>query len=220
MTMLTESNIYADALLDPTPPRQQEVIISPAYLRDYLVILMLPSIILGISLPPPHVLAQQMVPPPPVPMAQQIAPLYPPDVHDDDTCFVLQIKVINIDGTKAGLTRDRGFRRFVVRHCSEFGLSGLVWRIPRVHGKILARGTKAQLDKLMNFMADLRSNGFVENYVTEKRQDFGITSNVFSVMPSIRSRVLSGTYSDKDLDDVVSTGSGDIPVLNSPVPQH
>jgi sigma54-dependent transcription regulator len=38
-TMLTESNIYADALLESTPPRQQEVTISPTYLCDYLIIL-------------------------------------------------------------------------------------------------------------------------------------------------------------------------------------
>lgn len=157
--------------------------------------------------------------PPPAPVVQQVAPLYPLDVPEN-THYVLQVRVINIDGTKSGLTQDRGFRRFVQRHCSNFGLSGLVWRIPRVHGKILARGIPSQLDQLLAFVKDLVVYGFIESWVVENKQDFRALSNVFAVMPSNRPRVITGDFSDPDLDDVVSTGSADISVVGSPVPQH
>ena len=152
-------------------------------------------------------------------MAQPIAPLFPP-MPPAGTRYVLQIKVIEIDGTRSGLTQDHGFRRFVQRHCAEYGLSGFVWRIPHVHGKILACGLPDQLDQLLVFVEELRCRGYIKGSLIEKdKQDYYITANTFIVLPSSRPRVFTGKYSDPDLDDVVSTGS-DIPVLNSPVPLH
>lgn len=151
-------------------------------------------------------------------MAQPIAPLFPP-MPPAGTRYVLQIKVIEIDGTRSDL-RDLGFRRFVQGHCAEYGLSGFVWRIPHVHGKILACGLPDQLDQLLVFVEELRCRGYIKGSLIEKdKQDYYITANTFIVLPSSRPRVFTGKYSDPDLDDVVSTGS-DILVLNSPVPLH
>jgi acylphosphatase len=153
-------------------------------------------------------------------MAQPMAPLYPPMLRPD-TRFVLQIQVNEIDGARSGLTEDRGFRRFVQRRCTEYGLSGFVWRVPRVHGKILACGLPAQLDQLLVFVEDLRIHGFIKSYMIDERHDFRIAANTFSVLPSTRRHVITGVYSDAQLDDVVSRDSAsDTPVANSPVPVH
>jgi hypothetical protein len=149
-------------------------------------------------------------------MAQPIVPLYPPNIPEG-TRYVLQIKVIEIDGTKAALTQYRGFRRYVESVCTGFGLSGFVWRTPHVHGKILARGFPIQLDRLLEFVKELRVNHFIKGFGIENKQDFLISDNAFIVHPSTRPRVHTGDYSDPDLDDVVSTSSlDDIPVLGSP----
>eukprot|EP01038_Epipyxis_sp_PR26KG_P015241 gene15241-20543_t len=144
-----------------------------------------------------------------VSIAQTPAPIFPP-VIPVGTLYILQVKMINIDGTKSGLTQERGFRGFVRRNCSEIGLSGFVWRIPRVHGRIIARGTDAQLRSLLEFLNDLIHHGFIEDFAIENnRQDFHIYSNSFTIMPSNRPRVVTGLYSDGDLDDVMSTRSAD-----------
>eukprot|EP01038_Epipyxis_sp_PR26KG_P012784 gene12784-17140_t len=116
--------------------------------------------------------------------------------------------MINIDGAKSGLTQ-------------ESGLSGFVWRIPHVHGRIIARGTYAQLHSLLDFLNDLIHHGFIEDFAIENnRQDFHIYSNSFTIRPSNRSRVITGLYSDGDLDDVVSTQSADNALASNATPQN
>jgi hypothetical protein len=58
-----------------------------------------------------------------------------------DTIFIVQIRVINIDGTKAAMTPYKGFREYVKDRSTEIGLRGFVWRISRTNGKISAGGT-------------------------------------------------------------------------------
>ena len=142
-------------------------------------------------------------------MAQQQAPLFPLH-HAVDALYVLQIELYGIDGARAGLTQDRGFRRFVARHCTDFGLSGFVWRTPRVNGKVLARGTEAQLDTLLGFVEELRLNEFIYGYTIQRgMQDFHISSPAFVVKPSNRHHAITGVYFDDALDDVASNYSSD-----------
>ena len=147
----------------------------------------------------------------PEPIAKPQPPLYPALVEVGRQ-YVLQVKVLGIDGTRAGLTQERGFRNFVRRHCGDIGLSGLVWRIPRTDGLILARGTRQQLDLFLLFLRDLQTNHFITGYAIDlNRQDYYIPDemNQFLVMNSRRRHVVTGEYSDPELDDVPSINSAE-----------
>ena len=90
-----------------------------------------------------------------------------------------------------------------------------MWRVPIVHGRILACGTSAQLDELIAFLTAIQRDGFIEGILIENRQDFAIINDSFIVVPSLHPRVATGKFSDKDFDDVVSTNSADAPVSSS-----
>eukprot|EP01035_Chromulina_nebulosa_P001137 gene1137-1533_t len=143
------------------------------------------------------------------PVAQRNTPLFEKDTPAN-VRYVIQIKVLNIDGIKTDLVQDHGFRNYVVRVCRQIGLSGFVWRVPRSDGIILALGTPAQLRSLLQFMKDLMDNGYIENYTIENnKQEYRITSDQFSLMPSRRQKVVTGRYSDPSHDDVASVKSAD-----------
>ena len=92
--------------------------------------------------------------------------------------------------------------------CDEFGLHGFVWREPDLCGRILVRGTEEQIKKLFALLSSLRHDGFLM-WNTERRQDFDIIDDSFVVKPSFRPKVVTGDYSDRTMDDVVSTNSAD-----------
>jgi acylphosphatase len=119
-----------------------------------------------------------------------------------------QFIVFGIDGIKASLAQPKGFRNFVKVKCQEIGLKSYVWRIPRVHGKILAKGTRDQLQALINFIYELRQHGFIETFIPEPNPQFPVLTDTFDVL---RQHVVSGVYSGKELDDVVSADSDDMP---------
>lgn len=119
------------------------------------------------------------------------------DNHPTETSgeekFVLQFKILSVDGIKAQLIQERGFRNLVMKTCSGIGLSGFVWRVPRIDAQILALGIKIQFDRLIRFLNTLIENEFIGNYAVEKnRQDFYISSDKFSIMPSSRAGVITG----------------------------
>eukprot|EP01033_Poteriospumella_lacustris_P011240 gene11242-7993_t len=119
-----------------------------------------------------------------------------------------QFIVFGIDGIKASLAQPKGFRKFVKGKCQEIGLKGYVWRIPRAHGKILAKGTRDQLQALINFLNELRQHGFIETFIPEPNPQFPVLTDTFDVL---RQHVVSGVYSGKELDDMVSADSDDMP---------
>ena len=137
-------------------------------------------------------------------------PIVPPN-FDSLVIFQLQCKLYNIDGTLSGLTADGGFRNYVCRNCREFGLRGFVWRVPKSDGKILASGTKVQLERLEEFLNNLCNFNFITYYEFESGRDFLISRNLslFFVKKSERKRVETGTYSDSALDDVLSVSTAD-----------
>ena len=148
----------------------------------------------------------------PEPIAQPPAPLFPA-FSEVGHQYVLQIKVLGIDGTRAGLTQERGFRNFVRRNCADIGLRGFIWRIPRTDGAVLARGTEQQLDRLMAFLHDLTTNHFITGFAIERnRQDYHIPDVMddFLVVNSRRRHVVTGDYSNPELDDVPSINSAEI----------
>jgi len=93
--------------------------------------------------------------------------------------------------------------------CDEFGLYGFVWREPVTRGRILVRGTEEQIKKLFALLSSLRHDGFFDGWNTERRQDFDIIDDSFVVKPSFRPKVKTEDYSDRAMDDVVSTNSAD-----------
>jgi acylphosphatase len=130
----------------------------------------------------------------------------------------VQLKLFHIDGTRASLSEHRGFRKFVQVECQKLELKGYVWRVPNVHGKILAIGTRSQLDSLLRFVHDLQQYHFIQTFKPEN-PEFAVLTESFDILPSNRRHVETGLYSDQDLDDVVSTASADLPMLRgSPSP--
>ena len=99
-------------------------------------------------------------------------------------------------------------------------MSGYVWRIPNVHAKILARGTRMQLQAVLDFAAQLREHGYVGSYIVESEHDYIVSIDGFDILPSTRKYVETGEGSDKSLDDVHSTGSHEIAFVGSPAPKH
>eukprot|EP01032_Pedospumella_encystans_P008392 gene8392-9969_t len=145
---------------------------------------------------------------------QPLLPPGPPDVIDNRE-FIVQLKLVNIDGTRFELSPFKGFRNYIKFKCDELGLKGYVWRVPVVHGKIVAAGTKAQLDNLIVFCKSLRSAGYIDTF-TQEPAERNILIDSFDKLPSNRRHVQTGTFSDAKDDDVVSTTSADLPVLLGP----
>lgn len=105
----------------------------------------------------------------PVVIAQPAPDLLPPPApQEDGRLFVVKFKVFHVDGIKAALAEPKGFRRFVRGRCEQIGLSGYVWRVPNVHGKILAKGTRDQISALLCFVRELQHYGFIETFEVEQ----------------------------------------------------
>lgn len=127
--------------------------------------------------------------------------------------------LIRVDGTRASLSVHRGFRRFVQAECRQRGLRGYVWRVPNVHAKVLATGTRSQLESLLAFVRSLQADGFIETFMPET-PEFAILIADFDILPSTRRHVAKGTFSDPTLDDVVSTASADLPMFRGAPSPH
>eukprot|EP01040_Poterioochromonas_malhamensis_P014943 gene14943-16633_t len=143
----------------------------------------------------------------------------PPPVEEDRTIYIVQLKVYRIDGAKSSLSTYHGFRNYVQAECSGMGLQGYVWRVPNVHGKILAQGTRAQLHSLLDFVRRLKHYGFIQSFRPEKA-DFPVLTDTFDILPSSRRHVETGLFSDEALDEVVSTASSDLPMLRRTPSPH
>jgi acylphosphatase len=145
---------------------------------------------------------------------QPLQPLLPPGPPDatDTRQFRLQLKLINIDGTRFELSPYGGFRNYVKAKCNELGVRGYVWREPKVHGKILAAGTKDQLNSLIDFCEELVTAHYIETF-EEERATQNIVVRTFHKLPSKSKHVVTGRFSNPKDDDVVSsTSSADKPV--------
>lgn len=92
------------------------------------------------------------------------------------------------------------------------GLKGYVWREPNAHGKILAIGTRYQLDSLISFAQALQHHHFITTFVCENHE-FAVFNESFDILPSRRRHVQTGQYSDQAVDEVFSMGSADLPML-------
>lgn len=148
--------------------------------------------------------------------APQLLP--PPPPVEDPMEYIAQFKLVRIDGVKPQLAKPSGFRKFVQKECTDIGVKGYVWRVPDVHGKILAVGKRAQMDSLLSFIRRLQTHGFIETFKPEA-PEFAVLNETFDILPSSRRHVKTGGFSDRDLDDVVSTASADLPMLRgSPSP--
>ncbi len=156
----------------------------------------------------------------PVAVAVPVTPLLPPaPAEEEDTnIYVLQVKMFHIDGIKSALSPYRGFRNYVCHECRSMGLRGFVWRVPNVHGKLLARGTRSQLDLLVDFLGVMERGGFFESYIFE-RPEFNTYTGNFNILPSRVRFVSTGEYSDSSLHEVLSNSSADTPILQGPPSQ-
>ena len=143
----------------------------------------------------------------------------PPPVEEDRATYIVQFKVFQIDGAKSNLSTYRGFRKYVQAECTHIGVQGYVWRIPNVHGRILAKGTRAQLDALLDFVRRLQLYGFIQTFIVETPER-AVLSASFDILASSRRHVVTGQYSDQALDDVVSTASADLPMMRGTASPH
>ena len=141
---------------------------------------------------------------------QRVQPLHPS--VSEQRKYQLQLKLHNIDGTRFELSPYKGFRNYVKAECTEIGLSGYVWRVPRVHGRLLASGTEAQLARLLELCESFVDAGYIETF-TQERSEKNVVIRGFAKLPSNRRHVQTGTYSDTKDDEVVSTTSADLPMM-------
>jgi hypothetical protein len=88
-----------------------------------------------------------------------------------------------------------------------------------VHGRIVASGTEAQLDSLLELCEAFVSAGYIETF-TQEPAEKNIVIRGFAKLPSDRRHVQTGTYSDSKDDDVVSTTSADLPMMIGPPSLH
>jgi len=145
---------------------------------------------------------------------QRVQPLHPSvSETSNQRKYRLQLKLHKIDGTRFELSPYKGFRNYVKAKCTEIGLSGYVWRVPVVHGRLLASGTEAQLDRLLELCESFVDAGYIETF-TQEPPEMNIVIRGFAKLPSNRRHVQTGLYSDTKDDDVVSnTSSADLPMM-------
>eukprot|EP00981_Chlorochromonas_danica_P012064 scaffold4399_cov175-Ochromonas_danica.AAC.14 len=126
----------------------------------------------------------------------------------------LRLELHNIDGTRFELSPFKGFRNYVMAKCTEIGLSGYVWRVPVDHGRLLASGTDAQLESLIELCESFCAAGYIETF-TQKPAEKNVVIRGFAKLPNNRRHVQTGACSDTKDDDVVSTTSADLPMMIS-----
>jgi acylphosphatase len=143
---------------------------------------------------------------------QRVQPLHATQDTTIQRKYRLQLKLHNIDGTRFELSPYKGFRNYVKAKCTEIGLSGYVWRVPVAHGRLLASGTEAQLDSLLELCEAFVTAGYIETFTHEQAEKI-IVIRGFAKLPSNRRHVQTGRYSDTKDDDVVSTTSADLPMM-------
>lgn len=142
-------------------------------------------------------------------MIELLVVMYSPPVLPDN--FV-QLKLVSIDGIRVSLAEWGGFRKFFKSKATEIGLRGYIWRVPITHAAVVATGSKAQIDLLIDFVKELKEHMFIDTFVVEMPTQPILTST-FDIIPSRRCRVATGMYSEKELDEVASQSSADSPVM-------
>jgi hypothetical protein len=98
-------------------------------------------------------------------------------------------------------------------------VQGYVWRVPRVNGKIVAKGTRAQVDALLEFVRRLQRFGFIQTFIVENPER-AVLIRSFDILSSSSKHVLTGQCSDETLDDVVSTSSAGLPMSRRTTSPH
>ncbi|RYH13359.1 hypothetical protein EON65_35825 [archaeon] len=150
-----------------------------------------------------------------IPVAFPHPPLLPQSHNEEDTTdYLIQFKIYHIDSSKDVLKGFKGFRKYVQDMCRSLGLHGYIWRIPNVHARILATGTRGQLHGLLDFLKNMQESELIGFFEVE-RPERGVFSTDFHVRPSESRFVETGEYSDQDMDDVVTTTSehADVAIL-------
>jgi acylphosphatase len=125
---------------------------------------------------------------------------------------IFQLKIYAIDDTLVSLDQYGGFPNLIVTECRQIGLRGYVWRVPITHARILAAGSKEQIDRLLEYLNMLQGRHLFNSFIVEPPER-PVVTNAFTVLPSTEKGVATGLDSKKELDEVVSDSSADTPGL-------
>lgn len=132
--------------------------------------------------------------------------------HDETNQYHLE----DVNGSILSLSEAKGFRHYVASRIREMGLKGYIKRVPRQHAKLVVTGTRAQLQEVEDFLEEMEEQGLIHGHFREKQPDMIPISKTFKVLSSDRKYVMTGSYSDKNLDETRSHFSADEPILREP----
>ena len=133
--------------------------------------------------------------------------IYLPPVLPDN---YVQLKLVSIDGIRVSLAEWGGFRKYFKSKATEIGLSGYIWRVPITHAVVAAKGSKDQIGRLIDFVKELKEHLFIDTFAVEMPTQ-PILTTTFDILPSRRRKVVTEMYLQKELDEVDSQSSADVP---------
>jgi acylphosphatase len=138
-------------------------------------------------------------------------PVPPPAPAPAPVVETRQYDLYHVNGALTSLSSHKGFRNYVKHRAINIGVKGFIWRVPDVHAIIIFSGTHEQVRAAEEFLREMQKQGMIEAIArtTPEKQPF----DGFSVLPSVRSKVQTGVFSEKALDDVVSQSSADQPMF-------
>jgi acylphosphatase len=126
-----------------------------------------------------------------------------------------------INGSLGTLSGEGGFRNCVARRLREIGVSGYIQRKPRTDANLIVKGTREQLERVRDFLNNLEQQGMIEKCRRINRTPmYEPEDDEFEVMRSNRPKVVTGDYSNRELDVVSVSTRSETPILMSPSPHN